>query len=85
MDLHYLFLSLAAIIFVGRVLGDLFNKFGIPAVLGEIFAGIVLGTSVLGLIEVNDAIKVLAEIGIILLLFKVGLEADIHQLKKVGI
>lgn len=53
--------------------------------MGEIFAGIVLGTSVLGLIEVNDAIKVLAEIGIILLLFKVGLEADIHQLKKVGI
>nr|BAU79781.1 putative Na+:H+ antiporter, NhaA family [uncultured Aquificaceae bacterium] len=73
------------IIFFGRVLGDLFNKFGIPSVLGEIFTGIVLGISGLGLIEVNDAIKVLAEIGIILLLFKVGLEADIHQLKKVGI
>jgi Kef-type K+ transport system membrane component KefB len=85
MDLHYLFLSLAMIIFFGRVLGDLFNKFGIPSVLGEIFAGIVLGISGLGLIEVNDAIKVLAEIGIILLLFKVGLEADIHQLKKVGV
>ena len=84
MDLHYLFLSLAIIIFVGRVLGDLFNKFGIPSVLGEILAGIILGTSVLGIIQINDAIKVLAEIGIILLLFKVGLEADVHQLKKVG-
>ncbi|MCX7760758.1 MAG: cation:proton antiporter [Hydrogenothermaceae bacterium] len=85
MDIHSLFLYLAVIIFVGRVFGDLFNKFGLPAVLGEILAGIVLGVSGLGLIEINEAIKVLAEIGIILLLFQVGLEADIHQLKKVGI
>lgn len=85
MDIHSLFLYLAVIIFVGRVFGDVFNKFGLPAVLGEILAGVILGVSGLGLIEINDAIKVLAEIGIILLLFQVGLEADIHQLKKVGI
>ncbi|MGC9081315.1 cation:proton antiporter [Sulfurihydrogenibium sp.] len=85
MDIHLIFLSLALIIFFGRVLGDLFNKFGIPSVIGEIFAGVILGVSGLGLIQPNDAIKVLAEIGIILLLFKIGLEADIHQLKKVGV
>lgn len=85
MDIHSLFLYLAVIIFVGRVFGDVFNKFGLPAVLGEILAGVILGVSGLGLIEINDAIKVLAEIGIILLLFQVGLEADIHQLKKVGV
>lgn len=85
MDIHTLFLYLAIIIFVGRVLGDFFNKFGLPSVLGEILAGVILGSSVLGLIQMNDAIKVLAEIGIILLLFQVGLEADIHQLKKVGV
>lgn len=85
MDIHSLFLYLAVIIFVGRVFGDVFNKFGLPAVLGEILAGIILGVSGLGLIEINDAIKVLAEIGIILLLFQVGLEADINQLKKVGV
>lgn len=85
MDIHSLFLYLAVIIFVGRVFGDVFNKFGLPAVLGEILAGVILGVSGFGLIEMNDAIKVLAEIGIILLLFQVGLEADIHQLKKVGI
>lgn len=85
MDIHSLFLYLAIIIFVGRVFGDLFNKLGLPAVLGEILAGIILGVSGLGLIEINDAIRVLAEIGIILLLFQVGLEADINQLKKVGV
>ena len=85
MDLHYLFLHLALILFLGRVFGDVFNRFGLPGVLGEIIAGVILGSSVLGLISVNDAIKVLAEMGIILLLFKVGLEADFQQLKKVGI
>ncbi|MCX7737899.1 MAG: cation:proton antiporter [Hydrogenothermaceae bacterium] len=85
MDLHSLFLYLAVIIFVGRIFGDIFNRFGLPSVLGEILAGVILGSSVLGIVELNYAIKVLAEIGIILLLFQVGLEADIHQLKKVGV
>lgn len=84
MDIHLLFLQLALILFVGRIIGDFFNKFGLPSVLGEILAGVILGSSVLGIIEVNEAIKVLAEIGIILLLFQVGLEADFHQLKRVG-
>lgn len=53
--------------------------------LGEIFVGVLLGQSALGLIPVNDIIRILAEIGIILLLFQVGLEADIRQLRKVGL
>lgn len=47
--------------------------------------GILLGQSALGLIPVNDTLRLLAEIGIILLLFHIGLEADIHQLAKVGL
>lgn len=50
--------------------------------LGEILVGVLLGKSALGLIEVNEIIKVLAELGVILLLFQVGLEADINQLKR---
>lgn len=67
-----------------RILGELFAKVGIPSVLGELSAGILLGVSGFGLIEVNDVLKVLAEIGIILLLFEVGLETDIKRLKKAG-
>lgn len=65
-------------------MGELFAKVGIPSVLGELSAGILLGVSGLGLIEVNDVLKVLAEIGIILLLFEVGLETDIKRLKEAG-
>jgi Kef-type K+ transport systems, membrane components len=85
MEMHYVFLYLAIILFGARIVGDTFAKFGLPAVLGEILVGVLLGKSALGLIEINEIIKVLAELGVILLLFQVGLEADIHQLKKVGI
>jgi len=57
---------------------------GIPSVLGELSAGILLGVSGLGLIEVNDVLKVLAEIGILLLLFEIGLDTDIQRLKEAG-
>jgi Kef-type K+ transport system membrane component KefB len=67
-----------------RILGELFARIGIPSVLGELSAGILLGVSGFGLIEVNDVLKVLAEIGILLLLFEIGLETDIQRLKEAG-
>ncbi len=84
MDLHLIFLHLAIIIFLARLIGDSLGRFGLPPVLGEILVGILLGKSALGIIEASEVIRLLAEIGIILLLFQVGLEADIHQLRKVG-
>jgi len=84
-DVHQLFLHLAVILFSAKFFGTLFKRLGIPPVLGEVFAGIVLGQSLLGLIPLSEAIKVLAELGVILLLFEVGLEADIHMLMRVGI
>ena len=84
-DIHTLFLHIAIILISGRIFGTLFKKLGIPPVLGEVFAGIILGQSVLGLIPLSEAIKVLAELGVILLLFEVGLEADLHMLIRVGV
>jgi len=84
MDLHLIFLYLAILLFFARLIGDIFIKFGIPSVLGEIFVGVLLGQSVFGIIPLSDVMRLLAEIGIILLLFHIGLEADLKQLKKVG-
>ncbi len=84
MEIHSIFLYLAILLFFARLTGDIFAKVGIPSVLGEIFVGIVLGQSILGIIPLNEAFKLLAELGIILLLFHIGLEADLKQLKEVG-
>ncbi|MEA3289810.1 MAG: cation:proton antiporter [Campylobacterota bacterium] len=84
MDIGHFFLNLFLILIVARFLGELFARWGIPSVLGELSAGILLGSSVLGIIEPNEVLKILAEIGIILLLFEVGLETDFTRLKKAG-
>ncbi|MBD3790474.1 MAG: cation:proton antiporter [Campylobacterales bacterium] len=84
MDVHDFFLMLFFILVSARILGELFARIGIPSVLGELSAGILLGVSGLGLIEVNEILKVLAEIGILLLLFDVGLDTDLHRLKEAG-
>lgn len=84
METHDFFLMLFLILVSARFLGELFAKVGIPSVLGELSAGILLGVSGLGIIQVNDVLKILAEIGIILLLFEVGLETDVQKLKASG-
>ena len=84
MEAHNFFLTLFLILIVARFLGELFARFGVPSVLGELSAGILLGSSALGIIEPNEILKILAEIGIILLLFEVGIETDFARLKDAG-
>ena len=57
MDVHNFFLILFLILVSARILGELFARLGIPSVLGELSAGILLGVSGLGIIEVNDVIN----------------------------
>ena len=84
MEAHDFFLTLFLILIVARILGEVFARLGIPSVLGELFAGVLLGSSILGIIEPNEILKILAEIGIILLLFEVGIETDFARLKDAG-
>jgi len=84
MEVHNFFLILFLILITARILGELFARLNIPSVLGELSAGILLGSSVLGIVEPNEVLKILAEIGIILLLFEVGLETDFSRLKDAG-
>lgn len=85
MEAHNFLLTLFLIILVARILGEVFARFGIPSVLGELFAGVLLGSSILGLVQPNEILKILAEIGIILLLFEVGLDTDFQRLKNAGL
>lgn len=79
-----IFLILLIILFSARLFGEIFRKLSFPPVLGELLAGLILGPSLFGIIELNEVIKLLAEIGIILLLFEVGLETDLKRLLHTG-
>jgi len=89
-DIVVQLLALLFVMFVAaRLLGRAVEMVGLPGVIGEIAAGILLGPSAFGIIDpanVNYGItlEALAEIGIVVLLFSVGLETRIGDLKRVG-
>jgi Kef-type K+ transport system membrane component KefB len=83
-ELGPLLLAFAAALLGGKLLGELCERLGQPAVLGELLAGVVLGPSFLGLVTLSAGILLIAEIGVVLLLFEVGLETDLEELLRVG-
>jgi Kef-type K+ transport system membrane component KefB len=99
-DLIKLLLYLVIILASAKIGAEIFERINQPAVLGELFAGMVLGN----LILLNSAwnffepiraqsstdpaatsVDMLAQLGIIILLFEVGLESSIHEMRKVGV
>jgi Kef-type K+ transport system membrane component KefB len=83
-------LGLAVILAAAKLAGDLSARLGQPAVLGELCVGVVLGNlpllgvSSLVFISGNPALDILARIGVIVLLFEVGLESTVRDMMKVG-
>ena len=81
----HLLLVLAAVLLTTRALSVLAERFGQPAILGELVGGIVLGASALGILDPSEvAIHTLAQLGLLILLFEIGLETDLRALTKVG-
>ena len=79
-----LLLVLAAILASGKLLAALAQRIGQPAVLGELLAGVLLGPSAFGLLQPTDAvIHALSELGVIILLFEIGLHTDFKSIAKV--
>jgi Kef-type K+ transport system membrane component KefB len=83
-----LLVTLAAILLGAKLFGDLAERIGQPAVLGELVAGVLLGPTLLGMIPsdgaLTDVLHVIAELGVILLLFEIGLETDLREMFRVG-
>src|SRR5206468_3125973 len=90
--LSRLFLQLSVILIACYVVGWSFRRFGQPAVVGEMMAGILLGPSLFGLLAPNafqfvfaasslDALRLFSQIGVCLFLFAVGMELDVSQLR----
>lgn len=81
-EFHINIINISGVLLAAYVGGALIKKFGYPAILGELLIGIFLGPSMLGWLEFTESVKVLSEIGIILLMVYIGMEIDFHDLKK---
>src|SRR6266404_3459522 len=67
-----------------KLLAELFERLGQPGIVGEILAGVLIGPSVLGWVAPNEVMSTLAAIGVMFLLFRVGLELNPAELLKIG-
>jgi len=76
--------QLFTIFVCAKICGEIFERLLLPAVLGEILAGILLGPYAAAIINPSDIIISLAEIGAVFLLFTVGLETSPHDLIRIG-
>jgi Kef-type K+ transport system membrane component KefB len=83
-DHEALLFELFAIFLAAKVIGEIFERLKLPAVLGEILAGVVIGPYVLGWIHPSDTLSSIAEIGAIFVLFHAGLEIGPQDLIQVG-
>ena len=78
-------LGLIAIFVAAKLFGELAERLGQPAVLGELVGGVLVGVSGFHLVDPHDVtIHLLSELGVILLLFLIGLETDLKKLMSVG-
>lgn len=84
METYEVFLDLAIILIFAKVFGILARKCKAPQVVGQILAGLIVGPCVLGWVSQTEFISQMAEIGVIILMFEVGLETDLKELLKTG-
>jgi Kef-type K+ transport system membrane component KefB len=83
-------IGVAVMLVVAKLMGEVFERLHQPAVLGELFGGIVLGNLVIfgftgaESLKTNETVAALAELGVIILLFEVGLESDLKEMMEVG-
>jgi Kef-type K+ transport system membrane component KefB len=75
---------LAAILIGAKLAGRLSQRVGLPSVFGDLLLGLILGPSVLNLMHSNEPLQLLAQVGVILLMFRAGLETDLIQMRQVG-
>jgi len=83
-DVAHLPLELFIVFGVAKLFGEIFDRFGQPGIVGEIVAGVVIGPAALGWVRSDAVLDALAQIGVMFLLFRVGLEVKVPKMLEVG-
>ena len=84
METYECFKDLAIIIIAAKLFGLLAKKLKAPQVVGQIVAGLLIGPSLLGIVDESSFITTMAEVGVVLLMFSAGLETNLKELVKTG-
>ena len=84
MDVTDVLLDILVVLVAAKVAAEIAERINVPAVVAEIVAGVIIGPSVLSLVGGDETLKVLGELGVILLLLGVGMEMDLGELGAVG-
>ena len=80
---HFIF-DVALILLVTKCFAMLTKRVDMPQVVGSLLAGLLLGPSILNLVQPSDFLAMLSELGVVVLMFGAGLQTDIQELKKSG-
>jgi Kef-type K+ transport system membrane component KefB len=83
-EFRELLVGLVLVWLAAKVAGEAMERIGQTAVLGELLAGMIIGPGLLGLVLETPALHALAELGVLILLFEVGLESDLDELLRAG-
>lgn len=79
-----IFTNLFLLLLAAKVGDEVFRRLGQPTIVGEILAGVIVGPALLGVVEPGEVVEVFAELGVVFLLFWVGLETRVSELREVG-
>lgn len=83
-DVTSALLALFVLLLAAKIGEEICRRIGQPVVVGEIAAGVIVGPSVLAIVELDTVVQVFAELGVIFLLFWVGLETKLGDIRSVG-
>lgn len=79
MTLETILFDIAVLLVTAKFLGEVFERLGFSSLVGEVIAGIIVGKSLLGLVQPSETMDILASIGILFLMFIIGLNAKFEE------
>ena len=78
-------LDLTILLFIAKVFGLVAKRIGVPEVVGQIVAGLLLGPAILNIVTESDFLQQMAEIGVMMIMFEAGLDTNLDEMRKTGI
>ena len=85
MDVVRFLLDLTILLFIAKVFGLVAKRIGVPEVVGQIVAGLLLGPAILNIVTESDFLQQMAEIGVMMIMFEAGLDTNLDEMRKTGI